>query len=368
MGRRFFLKYKLPAAALIGFLVGGGLYFYESSEVQNVEPQKNIQAQKSIQGYGVIDFERVKNRHPDGARLKELVGREARLKLELDAALQPYKPPQEQPEIDSKPFEESSREKNMQAVMERMSALKAKKVRLVEQFRAESQEEYLRRRDAVRSVYLNAALNITLKLQNADNLHLTQEEIQKLQEELEQITLERNDQQKKMLSEWTTEINSRVEQAIGEEERQLRQEFSQIREQSAIEAEQKIFETQKRNKTLTNNTIQEIESRQRRRRELLQELKEVTKEREDLEDKILASIVDETGKLAAISKLEMVFVKREVNPERLSGFSDLNFDFLQKKSSGAKIYIGKGATDLTKDLIKAMDLKGVRSEEKSESQ
>lgn len=360
------LKYKLPAAALIGFLVGGGLYFYESSEVQNAEPQKKIQEPKPIQGYGVIDLERIKNKHPDGEQLKQLIGREARLKLELEAAMQPYQPPQEKPEIDTKPFEDSARQKNMQAVMEKMSALKAKKVRLVEEFRADSQEEYLRRRDAVRGVYLNAALNITLKLQNADNLRLTQEEVDKLQAELEQITLERNVQQKKMLDEWTAEINQRVEDAISEEEKQLRQEFSQLREQSSAEADKKIRETQERNRALTENTIREIESRQKRRREILQEIGEVSRDRELLENKILSSIIDEAGKLGALSRLEMIFIKSNAREEKFLRFGDFSFDLQEKKSPGAKIYYSKGATDLTKDLIKVMELKGA-SKEKAES-
>ena len=356
------MKYKLSAAILAGLLVGGGLYFYESPETPSVEQQKKIQEPKPISGYGVIDLERIKNKHPDGEQLKKLVGREARLKLELEAAMLPYKPPQEKPEIDVQPIQESSREKNMQAVMEKMSALKAKKIRLAEEFRADSQEEYLRRRDAVRSVYLNAALNVTLKLENADNLRLKPEEIQKLQEELEQITLDRNKQQKAMLEEWTAEINSRVEQAVGEEERQLRQEFSQLREQSNMEADKKVRETQERNESLTANTIREIEARQVRRRELLEELGEVSKERELLENKILSSIVDEASKLGAMLRLEMIFVKREVTDKKISKLNGLDFDIGQKNLPGAKIYLGKGATDLTKDLIKAMELKGVSAE------
>ena len=355
-------KYKMSAAALSVLLIGGGLYFFEPSE-PNIEQQKKITEPKPIQGFGIIDLERVKNRHPEGAKLKELIGREARLKLELEAAMLPYQPPQQKPEIEVKPFEESSREKNMQEVMAKLSALKAKKIQVAEKIRADSQEEYLRRRDAVRSVYLNAALNITLKLQNADNLRLTEEEVQKLQADLEQITQERNNQQKIMLEEWTKEINDRVEATMAEEEAQIKAEVKQLREQSTAEADRQIREVQERNNTLTETTIQEIESRQKRRSELIQELSEVTKYRELLEEKILLSIADEAGKLGALSRLEMVFIKDVSNDKKfLKTPGEFKFDLKEMKSQGAKIYYSKGAVDLTKDLIKVMDLKGEQTE------
>lgn len=356
-------KYKMSAAALTAILVGGGLYFYEPSESPESEPQKKISQPSPIKGYGIIDLARIKNKHPDSSKLNELIGREARLKLELKATMLPYQPPQIKPEIDPQPFEKSSREKNMQEVMSKLSAFKAKKIQIAEKFREESQEEYLRRRDAVRSVYLNAALNVTLKLENADNLRLTQEEVEKLQDELEQIRQERNRQQKIMLDEWTKEINDKVESATAEEEKKLRAEVDKIREQSTTEADEQIRQTQERNKALTENTIQEIEARQKRRGEILEELGEVSAERELLENKIFNSIVDEAGKLGALSRLEMVFVKdqsRDVNFLKLPG--EYTFDLHKKNLQGAKIYYGKGTVDLTKDLIKAMDLKGVSTE------
>ena len=357
-------KYKLSAAAITAILLGGGLYFYEPSAPSETEPTKKTQETKPVQGFGVIDLERIKNKHPDGEELKKLIRREKRLKLELDAAMTPYKPPQHQPEFEEKPFEESAREKNMQQIIEKMSALKAKKTRLLEEFTADSREEYLRRRNAVREVYLNAALNVTLKLQNADNLRLKPDEIQKLQDELEQITKDRNEQQKKMLDEWTAEINARVEQATAEEERQAREEIKKLRAQSTSEAEQKVQAVQTRNRELTEKTIQEIESRQKRRRVIFAELQEVEKQRNELENKILDSITEEIGKLGAIYKVEMIFVKdtQTFDKKFFTPLSEMNFDFKQKKNFGGVVYFNKNVTDLTKDLIKEMELKGVKTE------
>ena len=337
-------KYKLSAAALSAILIGGGLYFYQPQETPKVE-QKKITDSTQVQGFGVVDLERIKNKHPLGAELKNLVGREKRLRLELDAALQPYKPPQHNPEFEEKPFDESAREKNMQAIMERFSTLKAKKLQLVEQFTADSRE----------------ALNITLKLQNADNLRLSNEEIQKLQADLDEIVKDRNNAQKAMLDQWTAEINQRVEKATAEEEAQARADAKKLREQSTADAEKKVAEVQARNKALTEKINSEIESRQKRRRELAEELQKVTAEISELENKILSSTVEEVGKLGALYRLENIFVKmdswKDVKLE--SNFLIPHSSLLTPNSkSGGVIYFSKNVKDLTKDLIKEMELKG----------
>ena len=356
-------KYKLSAAALSAILIGGGLYFYQPQETPKVE-QKKITEPKPVEGFGVIDLEKLQAKHPDGAELKKLVGREKRLKLELEAALTPYKPPQENPEFEEKPFDEAAREKNMQQVMEKFSALKAKKLQLAEQFTAESREEYLRRRNAVRDVFLNAALNITLKLENADNLRLKPEEIQKLQSDLDEIVKERNKAQKEMLDRWTAEINQRVESATAEEETRARAEAKQLREQSTTDAEKKVEEVKERNKSLTAKINHEIETRQKRRRELAEELQKVSAEISTLENKIFSSIAENAGKLGALYRLENIFIKRELETPKNFSKTDKNFSYnlRQKKISGGVIYFSKDVTDLTEELIKEIELKGANNQ------
>ena len=361
-------KYKFSAAIISAILIGGGLYFYSAEEPPKVE-QKKIVETKTFQGFGIIDLERIKAKHPDGEELKNLVAKEKRLNLELEAAMSPYKPPQENPEFEEKPFDEAAREKNMQAIMEKFSALKAKKIQLAEKFTNESREEYLRRRNAVRDKFLNEALNVTLKLENADNLRLSAEEIQKLKAELEKITADRNEAQKEMLETWTAEINQRVEQATAEEETQAREEAKKLREQSTVDADKKIQEVQERNKNLTEKINSEIEARQKRRIELAEEISEVSKQREELENKILSSIVEQVGKLGALYKLEMVFVKNDLQDLEIFSRDFDFFDFkisqtknLMQKNFGAKIFSVNGVVDLTNDLIKEMELRGVISE------
>lgn len=327
------MKYKI-LAAILSVTVGVGLYqnFQEPPEPAPAVEPKKVSEPKPIQGYGVIDLEQIKAAHADGEELSELEAREKRLRLELDALLIPYEKPKldEPPKIDEKPFDDAAREKNMQNLISQLAELKAKRKQLTEKYRRESRAEYTRRRDEVRSVYLNRALNITLKLQNADNLRLTEEQIKNLQTELDELVAERNKKQAEMLEQWTAEINERVEKEIAPEELRIKREAEENLKRLQDEAEQKIRDTQERNKNLMETATREIEARQNRRKEILAEIDEVTKNRVELENKILDSIVEEVTKLGKLHRLEMIFVR----------------------SDKVKIYGGKNTTDLTKELLK----------------
>ena len=103
--------------------------------------------------------------------------------------------------------------------------------------------------------------------------------------------------------------------------------------------------------------LREMEERQIRRRELLTELNEVGRERSELEKKILNSITDKATMLAAVYRLEMVFIKR--NPDNydkiLPPRIEWNFELKPPEKVGAVIFTGKKARDLTDDLIKEMN-------------
>ena len=87
------------------------------------------------------------------------------------------------------------------------------------------------------------------------------------------------------------------------------------------------------------------------------ELQEVGKERAQLEQRILESIADKATMLAAVNRLEMVFVKREPAPEEKFFLRrDVwRFELKVPEHVGAVIFPGKAARDLTDELIKEMN-------------
>lgn len=348
-------NYRLTAAAVMAVLIGGGLIFYEPPKPEPVERPKKVVQENPVHGYGYIDFEQVLLKHSDGEKLKELIGKEIRLKLEFNEIMRPVAPPK-LPEIDLTPFEESARKRNMQNLISKAAEIRARKKRIAEEYTEQTAEDYLKRRNEIRDFYMNEAFNITLKLQNAKTLHLKPEQIQELEQRLDALVIERNQRQAELLNERAAEIEAYANSQVAEDMEKLRLETEELKEKYSEEAMQKIRDTQERNKALMRAAMQEMAFRQTRRREILDELTKTLKEREKLEDSILDSISNEAGKLGALYKLQMVFVKRqpsyveEILPKNL----ELNFELSSQKPPGAMIFEGNDTKDLTADLLKTV--------------
>ena len=349
-------KYRLSAAILSAALIVGGLYFYEPPKPPPPVPKQNLEEVEKPQGVGIVDIAQIIASHPDGVTLDELRGRELRLRLELKEVLRPIIP-KTLPEIDEKPFEDSAREKLMQDFISKMSDLKAKEILLIEKYRAETEPEYLKKRDSIRDLYVNEALNITLKLQNADNLYLSKEEFDKLQARLEEIVAERNSKQAEMREEWIQQINSKVKAEISAEQERIKAEYEALYKKSEEEAQQRIRAVQERNQALMD-AAREIEYRQNRRKEILDELNDTTKQIYELENNLLGLNVNETSNLAALLKLQMIFVKddEEILQEGIPiKLSSANI----RLNSKTVVFATGGIIDLTDDVIKSMKLKGI---------
>ena len=134
-------------------------------------------------------------------------------------------------------------------------------------------------------------------------------------------------------------------------------EYEKLRAEVEAQSQQKEDDVTARNKKVMEDSLREMENRQIRRRELLTELTDVSRERSELEKKILDSIVDKATMLAAVYRLEMVFVKRSPDNDDkiLSRHIEWNFEFKPPEKVGAVIFTGKKARDLTDDLIKEMN-------------
>ncbi len=338
----------------MALVIGGGLYFYEPPPKIKVERPKQIEEENPVRGFGIIDLEQIQKNNPAGDELKNLHAKEIRLRLELDEVMRPVLPPK-LPEIDITPFEESAREKNMQNLISQLAEIRAKKQRAADEYQKKTEPDYIKRRDAIRDDYLNESFNVTMKLRNADILRLTLEQIQELEKQLDDIVIRRNEAQKVLLEEWTAEINDYVDAQFADEEARIKREAEETYNKYNDEAMNKIRELQERNRALMEAATNEIAFRQRRRKEILDELTETSNARAELEDKILNSIVDEAGKLGALYRLEMVFIKRENSYAEEKFFNNAtNFKLEQNKSYGAIIIAGKDTKDLTKDLLRAL--------------
>ncbi|MBQ7493356.1 MAG: hypothetical protein IJT47_02885 [Selenomonadaceae bacterium] len=352
------MDYRVVAAAILA-LIGGGLYFYAMPEKSVAPAETKIEKPKSEQrGVGVIDIEKIQAAHPDGETLDGLRATELRLRLELNEAMKvvelPKIPP---PDTNTQVFDEAAWQKNAQIVISQLAELKSRRKLAAEEYRKKSEPQYIEERDKIRDEYSNENLNIKLKLQNADNLQLSQEKVNELLKRLDELELERNAAQKKLLDKWMAEIEKYANDSVAEDEARLKAESDRLRAEVEEQARQKESDVTARNRQLMEEALREMEERQIRRRELLTELNEVSRERAELEKKILNSITDKATMLAAVYRLEMVFIKRSLDnydkilPQRI----EWNFELKPPEKSGAVLFTGSKARDLTDDLIKEMN-------------
>lgn len=351
------MNYRAIFAAASAAIIGGGLWLYTPPEKPAPVEKKIDEPAKTSGGVGIIDLEKIHAAHPDGAHLAELIATELRLRLELNAAMKvtevPRPPP---PETDSEVFDQAAWQKNAQLVISQLAELESRKKVAAEEYRKKSEPRYIEERNKIRDIYMNENMNIQLKLRNADNLRLKPEQVNELLEKLDKLELERNGKQKELLDKWIAEIEQYANESVAEDEKRLRAESERLRAEVEAQAQQKESDVTERNRQLMENALREMESRQVRRRELLTELQTVSQERSQLEQKISDSIADKATMLAAVHRLEMVFAKRKPALDEkifLRGIK-WNFQLESPRHTGAVIFPGKNARDLTDELIKEM--------------
>ena len=353
------MKYVALAAATMTAIIGGGLWLYNATEVPDKPPvEKKIEKPVEIHGVGIIDMERIQAAHPDGEQLNYLLATEMRLRLELNEAMKVVEMPKPSPpETNQEVFDEAAWQKNAQIVVSQLAELESRKKLAAEEYRKKSEPHYLAERDKISEGFMNQQLNIQLKLQNHDNLRLTDEQVKELQTQLENVQIERNNKQRELLEQWMAEIKQHAEESVAADEKKLRAEAERLKAQVEEQTRKKESDVTERNKRLMENAVREMENRQIRRQELFNELQAVSKERSQLEKEILNSIVDKATMLAAINRLEMVFVKRKpALNEKFSLYRQARtFDFKPPERVGAVVFPGKDSRDLTDDLIKEMN-------------
>ena len=332
----------LTATALIGV---GSFAIYDFLDVK--ESQKNLPVEKKIvveekkflPSIGFIDLEIVKDSLPQGGELSNLIAKETRLQLELNNAMQPVL--MTPPKVEDKPFDDSVWQKNAQAVVSEAAEIEKRKRQAAEDYRKQTEADYIKRRDEANDQFLNEILNIKLKLQNADVMRLSEEEIKNFNHRLDEIQAERNQIQKKLIEEWTKEIADYAEESIKDDVENLRKQAKESVEKVKLQAQQAKVDAIKRNNEMMEQAMKESAKRQELRQQILSDLQEVTAQRQQLESDLIDSLSDVASKLAVINKLNLLLVKQ-------NSFDEEN------KISFSTLFATSLTLDLTDELIKEL--------------
>ena len=164
---------------------------------------------------GTMRMTEVLAAHPSYAHLTELRAEERMLSFLLRDL--PTMPEIKPPETDGAPFEDSVWQKNAQTVVSTRVELEREQKHLTELYRKQTEADYEARKKAIDDEYLNAILNINLKIDNQRAMHgpqVSEEELvrERAQWEAERAALkhERGERQMALRRQWEAEIRARV--------------------------------------------------------------------------------------------------------------------------------------------------------------
>ena len=352
-------KGKIIAGILTVLTVSGigGYNYYKSEEPPPPPKPKVIKEVELPQGIGFIDLTRIRDNLDNGEHLAELKKLETRLKLELKDAMKPVL--MSPPKVEEKPFDDSVWQKNAQAIISEAAEIEKRKKQAAEEYRKATEEEHIKKRDEINNQFLNEVLNIKLKLQNADSMRLSSKQIEEFEKRLEEIQIERNAIQRQLMDQWVQEIAAHAEEAVKADAEKLRAQAQQSMAKITEEAKNAQTAAIERNKALMEKAMQESKARQDKRQQLRLELQEVTKERSELEDKMLDSIGDLAAKLAVIHKLKMILAVRDVdliNEELFPTTQSTAFEVNLTSTIEPMVIPSTDTVDLTDELIKELQI------------
>ncbi len=313
-------------------------------------PKRESPAEKS--DIAVMRMEEVLAAHPSYGHLCALRAEEQTLRLLVrDLPAQPDLTP---PETDSAPFEDSVWQKNAQVVLSTRVELEREQKRLTEVYRKQTEEDYEARRKAIDDEYLNAILNINLKIDNQRAMHgpqVSEEELvrerARWEAERDALKQERGERQMALYRQWQEEIRARVAARIEPQQAAWTQRAHAVIDAQKAEAERLKNEVGERSaKEMERARAAQEEKSERAAR--IMRLTSVHAEAEALTAEILRDVRSRAAKIAIQYHLALVLASPEADSVTL----------LQDTEAFAVSHyvpiISSTARDVTAEMIREM--------------
>ena len=308
---------------------------------------------------------RVLAAHPDYARLKELRAARDRLRLEIEQGLAPLavKPP----ETDAKPFEDAVWQKNAQAVIGARSELERERARVEQEYRKAHEEEYESRRQAIDAEYLNAILNINLKIDNQNAMHHPWDSAADLaaekaewEAELDALQRERGARQMELLRAWEAEVAAHVQSVLGPKLAAWQASAKTALDQEKAASAREQAEVQARNVAAMQAQMDRLQSLQQGVAKK-EELQGVEQEIQSLETHIYNDIAGRAAKVAILHHFTLILA---------SPAETLDYTIARAVETGAPPVrfapvVGSGTEDVTDELLD--EIKGLEGSSSSET-
>ena len=301
---------------------------------------------------GVMRIAEVLAAHPSYARLMELRAEERVLSLRVrDAAPLPEV---QAPETDAAPFDDSVWQKNAQTVIGARVALVREQKRLAEVYRKETEPDYKARSKAIDDEYLNAILNLNLKIDNQRAMHglrVSEEELAAeragWERQLETLKEERGARQMALYNAWQDEIRARVAARIEPEQAMWTKRAQETVDAQKDEAARLRSAAEERNAAAVRHAQEAQEAHSAAAQRAMQ-LAQVRSAADALEAQIWRDVRSRAAKLAIMYRLSLVLASpeetTETNPSGAAQFSPHRYAPL----------VSLAARDVTAEMVREM--------------
>ena len=296
---------------------------------------------------GVLDMQQLIKAHPDYDRLQEVQQEIDHLDNVL--AVEDVKLPRIPPTPEKELFQEAASQKSRLDSLARHDQLMKQLNALAEEKRQELRPQFEAERQEAEQKYLNEMLNLRIKIDSADVLGLTSEQVQKMQVRIESLQQQRG----QVVAQLSQEQEERFRQLMAQEAAGPMAELQRLEAQTKQELQQaeldKELEVQNRNAQAMEQAVSPVESKinTAKKRALLEGRKIQLRQ---IQDKIRNDIAGRAAKLAIMHKLTLILASPADN---LRGIDYENLGAGKWEPTLSPV-IGIDTLDLTEEMLQEM--------------
>ncbi len=296
---------------------------------------------------GVLDMQQLIQAHPDYERLQEV--QQEITHLENSLAMEDLKLQLPQPQVDDKLFQEAAQQKTRLDQLERHGDLVKQLNELAEKKRQELKPQFEAERSQASQPYLNEILNLRIKIDSADVLGLTQEQVQEMLNRIEELQKQRD----QVLAQLAQDQEQRFKEIMAEEAAEPMAELKAINEQEKQQMQQseldKELAAQTRNAKALEAAVSPVEQKiTAAKQKTLLAAKKI--QAQQIQDKIYSDIAGRAAKLAILHKLTLILSSPADNIQAM----DMKNMPLAIRQPALKAVIGINTLDLTGEMLQEM--------------
>lgn len=294
---------------LLLLAAGAGLALRTAFDKEETLPVKNSSE------IAVVDARQVWQHHPDYARLQQLRADVMALELDLENLQELPLLEVQPPMTDSQPFQDSVWQKNAQTVIGGRVQLDRERKQIESDYREATRADYEAQRAALDDEYLNAILNINLKLDNQQQMHhpwTKAEELAAEREEWEQEALqlkrERGERQYQLKLSWDRQVQEYVDAVMAPKLAEWDAKSKAALEQQKAEAVASEAAAQARNAELMSRQMAlslQVQQHMEKRQQLMQAKQELSA----LENHMANDIAGKGAKVAILHHYTLILAK-----------------------------------------------------------